>query len=86
MIHWVPLTDHHPQHGVWGYDTGFFEALAALNHYAVEKNYIETSFGKWKLVCCSLRKQSGAREFHWSEDLTSLLTHNEHGTCGVDYR
>jgi predicted SAM-dependent methyltransferase len=86
MIHWVPLADSHPEHGVWGYSKDFFVELAMLNSYEVEKLYIETTFKNWRLVCCSLKKTSQSKsDFQWSEELQGMLVYNEKGSSGVDY-
>jgi 2-polyprenyl-3-methyl-5-hydroxy-6-metoxy-1,4-benzoquinol methylase len=87
MVHWVPLTDNHPDHGAWGYSFEFFKELARLNAYSIEKMYIENSFKHWNLVCCSLKKTvDTGRIFEWSDVLQKMLTYNENGTRGVDYR
>jgi len=83
MVHWVPLASKHPEHGFFGYTEEFFVQLAKLNNYEIEKLYIEKTFKKWLLVCCSYRKKSKTNPFVWDEDLP--LTENESGSGGVAY-
>ena len=86
MIHWVPLATKHPTHGYWGYSIEFFEKLAKINKYKIEKLYIEKSFKNWSLVCCSYKKSlSTIKNFQWPENHTQLLKFNEGGSGGVDY-
>ena len=83
MVHWVPLALKHPEHGFYGYTEDFFVRLGKLNNYEIEKLYIEKTFKKWSLICCSYRKNSKTTPFVWDEDLP--LTKNEGGSGGVAY-
>ncbi len=82
MVHWVPLSSKHPDHGCWGYDIDFFEKLAVLNDYKIEKLYLETTFKNWSIICCSYKKNNVDRKFAWEK---LPMTYNEKGTRGVDY-
>ena len=86
MIHWLPQAGCHPAHGQWGYGKEFFIKLAKLNSYHIEKLYLEETFKKWKIICCSLRKsEKTCRNFVWSESLVDKLSFSMHGSSGVDY-
>lgn len=64
MIHWVPYAESMPFHGVYGYELGFFEKLAALNSYKIEKLYI-TKRKRGAVACVSLRKTNNG-PFKWA--------------------
>lgn len=86
MAHWLPLAGKHSSHGCWGYTLDFFRELAQLNDYKIEKLYIETSFKRWTLVCCSFHKKNISNPFVWSNELTKFQHYNPDGSRGASYR
>jgi hypothetical protein len=66
MVHWVPYGQTMTTHGRYGYGLSFFEQLAVLNDYIIEKLYMLPygPQGILKIACASFLKTSDA-EFRW---------------------
>ncbi len=67
IVHWVPYQMTTPDHGYYGYDEDFFERLAELNGYHIEKMYT-TPFGRFCILCCALTKIDDA-PFQWDDGI-----------------
>lgn len=87
MIHRVPVASNHSESGYWGYSVDFFNELAWLNFYKIEKIYTETSSTNQKILCCSLKKTTAQQtNFCWTNSLLESLNFNPHGSGGISYK
>lgn len=73
MVHWVPYAQTMPEHAIYGYELGFFEELAAINDYKVEKLYIVNRVETRYVACASFRKTSDA-PFRWRRNKVHAKT------------
>jgi hypothetical protein len=79
IVHAVPKIGHYPFHGYWHFDIPFFEMLAKLNEYKIDKLFILYN----KLVCCCYTKVN-ENMFVWSDDLPMHYNTTTRGTV-IDY-
>lgn len=81
MVGFVPRVGNSPGHGLWHFETDFFEQLAELNNYGIHKIYIDNTKPR-EIICYSFYKQY-IKKFKWSD---SLPMHKEiNGKGGVTW-
>jgi len=77
MVGFVPRVGNSPGHGLWHFELNFFEQLAELNSYTIDKLYIGNRKPR-EIVCYSFYKNFD-KEFKWSKDLPMHWEINGHG-------